>query len=406
MNAAFQPGHPDFPPGRAAALARLAGVAADDYARTRNYLDGQVTGLSPYLTHGLLGLDEAVAHARMVLALEGRHKLINEFGWRAYWQHVFRHLHADGIRVPRQPPPAPASTYAERVPADVREARTGLTVIDASVRMLYDTGYVHNHARMWLASYLVHQRRVDWRAGADWMIGHLLDGDLASNTLSWQWVAGTWTGKPYLFNDENVARFAPPLAQPGSVLDRSYEEMARRAAHGALGGLPAPVGRCAGVDEPGVADAPPAALLAEYPLLDIASLAAFDDQPLLCRHPFAIGWRADESAAAVGVLVTEWHRQHRWSPRRWRFVLQSLARGGQPIVMASRAQWTHWLAGRRAPVFWPTDEHLADSWPRASVRLPMLIEVARRTPFAEPAGLQASFSAWWRAVQRAGPFDG
>lgn len=406
MNAAFQPGHPDFPPGRAAALARLAGVAADDYAQTRNYLDGQVTGLSPYLTHGLLGLDEAVAHARTVLALEGSHKLINEFGWRAYWQHVFRHLQGDGIRVARHPPPAPAQDYADEVPADVREARTGLTVIDESVRLLYASGYLHNHARMWLASYLVHQRRVDWRAGADWMIAHLLDGDLASNTLSWQWVAGTWTGKPYLFNDENVARFAPGLAQPGSVLDRSYEEMAKRAADADCGCLPTTVKRLDGIKEPEPADVPPAAAVAQTPLADIASLAALDDQPLVCRHPFAIGWHADASTAGVGVLVTEWHREHRWSPRRWRFVLQSLARGGGPVVLASRAQWTQWLAARRAPVFWPIDEHLAGYWPPASGGLPALVAVARRSPFAEPPLLQASFSAWWRAVQREGTFDG
>ncbi|MGC8035725.1 FAD-binding domain-containing protein, partial [Salmonella enterica] len=66
-----------------------------------------------------------------------------------------------------------------------------------------------NHARMWLASYVVHLRKVHWRAGADWMVGHLLDGDLASNHLSWQWVAGTGSHKPYLFNAENVAKYAP-----------------------------------------------------------------------------------------------------------------------------------------------------------------------------------------------------
>ncbi|MFX7866419.1 FAD-binding domain-containing protein, partial [Acinetobacter baumannii] len=80
--------------------------------------------------------------------------------------------------------------YAAEVPLDVREGRTGVPVVDEAVRVLYRTGLLHNHARMWLASYLVHLRKLHWRAGADWLYGHLLDGDLASNHLSWQWVAG------------------------------------------------------------------------------------------------------------------------------------------------------------------------------------------------------------------------
>jgi deoxyribodipyrimidine photo-lyase len=61
--------------------------------------------------------------------------------------------------------------------------------------MLYATGYLHNHARLWLASYLVHLRKVHWRVGADWMYSHLLDGDMASNYLSWQWVSSTGSNK-------------------------------------------------------------------------------------------------------------------------------------------------------------------------------------------------------------------
>ena len=90
-----------------------------------------------------------------------------------------------------KPNPLHASAYAPELPADIRQACTGVPVIDQAVRMLYATGYVHNHARMWLASYVVHLRKVHWRAGADWLVAHLLDGDLARNHLSWRWVAGT-----------------------------------------------------------------------------------------------------------------------------------------------------------------------------------------------------------------------
>ena len=79
---------------------------------------------------------------------------------------------------------------------------------------------------MWLASYVVHLRHVHWRAGADWMHAHLLDGDLGANHLSWQWVAATFSAKPYVFDAGNVARYAPrDWHCAGTVVDRSYEAL-------------------------------------------------------------------------------------------------------------------------------------------------------------------------------------
>ena len=69
-------------------------------------------------------------------------------------------------------------------------------------------GYLHNHARMWLAGYVVHWRKVKWQAGARWFLQHLLDGDPASNNLSWQWVASTYSHKPYFYNRENVEKYS------------------------------------------------------------------------------------------------------------------------------------------------------------------------------------------------------
>lgn len=120
----------------------------------------------------------------------------------------------------------PDDAYQVEIPTDVLTARTGIPAIDLTVCELYETGYVHNHARMWLASYLVHLRKVHWHAGAQWMLGHLLDGDQASNHLSWQWVAGTSSSKPYLFNADNVATYAPAhWHSPGTAIDVSYESM-------------------------------------------------------------------------------------------------------------------------------------------------------------------------------------
>ena len=80
--------------------------------------------------------------------------------------------------------------------------------MDAFAAELIGTGWLHNHARMWLAAYVVHWRRVRWQAGARWFLQHLLDGDPASNNLSWQWVASAFSHKPYIFNRVNLERFS------------------------------------------------------------------------------------------------------------------------------------------------------------------------------------------------------
>ena len=73
--------------------------------------------------------------------------------------------------------------------------------------LLLGTGWLHNHARMWMAAYIIHWRRIRWQAGAKWFLEHLLDGDPASNNMSWQWVASTFSHKPYFFNRENLERY-------------------------------------------------------------------------------------------------------------------------------------------------------------------------------------------------------
>ena len=219
-----------FTGGRRAAEARLAAIDPSRYAATRNHLDGAVTRLSPYLTHGLLTLREVVAHMREHHEITLEHKLVQELGWRAWWHHAWRHR-GEAIFESLHAGPMPEPAYARELPADVRQVRTGVPVVDESVRALYGSGYLHNHARMWLASYLVHVRHVHWRSGADWMHAHLLDGDLASNHLSWQWIAGTGSHQPYLFNADNVARYAPePWHSFGTVVDASYEALGVRAA--------------------------------------------------------------------------------------------------------------------------------------------------------------------------------
>lgn len=212
-----------FTPTLEAARQRLAQVNPRDYAQTRNALEGAVTGLSPYLTHGFLSVKDVAFAMYKQHRLGVQHKLLFQLGWREYYQHVHDHL-GDGIGQSLHEGVLPDDAYSLVVPEDVRTACSHVPVIDQSVRTLYATGYLHNHARMWLASYLVHLRKVHWRVAADWLYSHLLDGDLASNYMSWQWIAGTSSNKPYLCNAESIEKFTPPSwHSPGTVLDESYE---------------------------------------------------------------------------------------------------------------------------------------------------------------------------------------
>ncbi|MCY7312925.1 MAG: deoxyribodipyrimidine photolyase [Pseudoxanthomonas sp.] len=317
--------HETFAPTLAAAQARIAAVQPAAFARTRNALDGAVSGLSPYITHGLVTLSDVLAGVTARHALGVQHKFVYELGWRAYFRHVWQHRGEDMLRSLHEGP-LPDAVYVRELPADIRQACTGVPVVDEAVRTLYATGMLHNHARMWLASYVVHVRKVHWRTGADWMYGHLLDGDLASNHLSWQWVAGTGSSKPYLFNADNVARYAPASwHSPGSVIDPSYEALdriARQPAPRSQGEPEAPTASIARM-EPQLTAGPP-----NEPGLTVPDAAAVTGRDVWLVHPWSLGELPAGLPAdtrVVGVFVADFHCAWPWSERRWDFVGRRMA---------------------------------------------------------------------------------
>lgn len=205
---------------RAAALARLAAFAPQagpDYAQWRNYDFGQgahrhVSCLSPYIRHRLITEEEVV---RAVLAQHSpqmAEKFIQEVYWRTYWKgwlEMRPSLWADYLAdLAKLGPPSPHAQAA-------MAGQSGIACFDHWARELITTGYLHNHARMWFASIWIFTLGLPWQLGADFFLNHLLDGDPASNTLSWRWVAGLQTpGKTYLATAENITtftqgRFAP-----------------------------------------------------------------------------------------------------------------------------------------------------------------------------------------------------
>lgn len=401
-----------FPPTLAAARGRIDALDLDRYARTRNALAGAVSGLSPYITHGFVTLPDLVRALRSRQPLDAQHKFVYELGWREYARHLWR-VHGDALWRSLHPGVLPDAEYAPRLPDDLREARTGIPVIDRAVRTLYEAGYLHNHARMWLASYTIHLRKVSWRAGADWMVAHLLDGDLGSNHLGWQWIAGTASGKPYLFNADNVARFAPPdWHSPGTVIDTSYEALdsiARRprapckptdTPAGAARAAPSPAAAAAagdaGITEPPTSAAPPPAAGVGRPE---ASLVAGRDVWLV--HAWALRAPPPDLAAdtlVVGVFIAEFHRQWPWSRARWAFVCSGLRQLTRHCWYADAAAIAGALrAARRVSTV--ANPHLSQG-ALATFDL-------RPEPrvFADVARPCASFSQWWARVTAAAAQD-
>jgi deoxyribodipyrimidine photo-lyase len=191
------------------------------YAKTRNHLTGAVTRLSPYISRGVLTLP--VIRDRLLArhAAAACEKLIQELAWREYFQNVWwekgEEIFAD-LRFPRSD-----WRHHELVTAII-EGTTGVDVLDAAVRELTATGYAHNHVRMWLASVAVNLAGAHWFPMGRWLYYHLADGDLASNFLSWQWVAGTSVNKRYTVNQELI-NACSGSRQVRSILDYPRDAM-------------------------------------------------------------------------------------------------------------------------------------------------------------------------------------
>ncbi len=376
-----------FPSHRAEALLRAEAINPNRYARTRNALDGDVSRLSPYLTHGLISVQEVLEVIAAKHHIGWQDKIVFELGWREYFHHVWSRL-GDEIWSPPHAPPA--SRYESALPNDIRTAQTGVAIIDLQIKSLYETGYLHNHARMWIASYVVHMRKINWQAGARWMYSHLLDGDLASNTLSWQWVAGTWTGKPYLFNAENVARYAPGVDCSGSVIDATYEELGAlsqsdKAAKPERHVTTNPVAEPALYDSSREAFAMPVNQLG-----DIQNVSTL-------MHPWSL--HLPEEGAALGIINTDFHHECPWSEMRWRFVAESMRRRCDWVVEGDTASllelFNQKLAGKNVQAVNTLNPYYCELMTHTALSV-------APTPraFANPAMLKRSFTSFWNQVSR------
>ena len=163
------------------------------YSRTRNYINGSVSYLSPYLSRGFISTKQVFEYL-LSLNLPWRQieKLVQELAWRDFMQQVWR-FKGNLINEDLNNPQSPVSNYG--VPEVILSANTGIIAIDKAIQSLFDTGYMHNHLRMYLASLCCNIANYHWFEPSKWLYANLLDGDIGSNQLNWQWIAGTFSKK-------------------------------------------------------------------------------------------------------------------------------------------------------------------------------------------------------------------
>ena len=212
----------EFPTPLEAVLARIDAFDPAHYARSRNFLNGGVSFLSPYLSRGFITVPQVVDRLKeRGIGMEQAEKFIQELAWREFYTRTWFQK-GDGIFTDIRHPQE--GVFNSGIPAAVLEAETGIRSLDTFLATFPQRGYLHNHLRMYLATITRNMGKYHWSEPAAWLYYHLLDGDLASNALSWQWCAGTFSNKLYYVNQENVNKYTGSKQQ-GTFLDFSYEEL-------------------------------------------------------------------------------------------------------------------------------------------------------------------------------------
>ena len=179
-----------------------------DYSSKRNYDFGpksreNTSNLSKYISHRIINEYDLVREILSEYNLQKVDKFIQEVFWRVYWKGWLEHR-PDVWRdfVDSDP------TYSEEEYKKAINGETGIECFDDWVKELKSENYLHNHTRMWFASIWIFTLNLPWELGARFFMKYLFDGDAASNTLSWRWVAGIQTqGKNYLARESNIRKF-------------------------------------------------------------------------------------------------------------------------------------------------------------------------------------------------------
>ncbi len=295
---------------------------------------------------------------------------MSEIGWREFSYHLLDQF-------PKLPEQAFRSNFkkfpwkknAKHLKA-WQQGKTGFPIVDAGMRELWATGWMHNRVRMIVGSFLVKDLLIPWQQGAAWFWDTLVDADLAANSASWQWVAGTFSDKRYIANQDNLNRYAG-TDQHGTWLDVSYDELLTLELPEALHERQAPE----------LESALPGIRLDELTLTHGAPLALHSIWNLDPR------WRRDIDQRIVFVdadLTTRWPM----AAQRWQFIAHWAERCGATLVHGSVAA----LHDRIAEIDVVCIEYPAcDSWPGT-------VE-PRNWLYPMPDEAFPSFSKYWKQVK-------
>ena len=229
-----------FEASRAKALNQLNNFVENnlgEYSKLRNFDFGpekrsNISCLSPYITHGIINEQEVIQKALSKFSFSKNEKFIQEVLWRTYWKgwlELRPNVWADYL------------TELNQIKNEFKDNKNYIAAIEGKtkvncfnewVKELKENNYLHNHTRMWFASIWIFTLELPWQLGAEFFMQHLYDGDAASNTLGWRWVAGVQTqGKHYLASEWNIKKFTNNRFQniklnenaPPKVSEKSYQ---------------------------------------------------------------------------------------------------------------------------------------------------------------------------------------
>ena len=229
-----------FEASRAKAINQLDNFVENnlaEYSRLRNFDFGpekrlNVSCLSPYITHGIINEKEVIQKSLSKFTFSKNEKFIQEVLWRTYWKgwlELRPNVWTDYLLELNQ---IKNEFQNNQEYLSAIEGKTNINCFNEWVNELKENNYLHNHTRMWFASIWIFTLELPWQLGAEFFMQHLFDGDAASNTLGWRWVAGIQTqGKHYLASEWNIKKFTNNRFQniklnenaPPKVSEKSYQ---------------------------------------------------------------------------------------------------------------------------------------------------------------------------------------
>ena len=206
----------NFEASRASALNELNNFVENnlsEYSKLRNFDYGpenrsNISCLSPYITHGVINEKEVIKKSLDKFSFSKNEKFIQEVLWRTYWKgwlelrpNVWSDYLIELNKIKEE-------FKDNQKYLDALKGKTNIECFNAWINELKENNYLHNHTRMWFASIWIFTLELPWQLGAEFFMQHLYDGDAASNTLGWRWVAGVQTqGKHYLASEWNIKKF-------------------------------------------------------------------------------------------------------------------------------------------------------------------------------------------------------